>query len=73
MIRAVEYFGIVMVEGLTFFGSGSLTRERFLNYVIHDTLAWKSLNQTKDFVESVRRQVEGFNEKYEEFKNITEW
>uniref|UniRef100_A0A0P4VV91 guanylate cyclase n=1 Tax=Scylla olivacea TaxID=85551 RepID=A0A0P4VV91_SCYOL len=73
MIRAVEYFGIVMVEGLSFFGSGSLSRDRFVNFVVHDILAWKSLNQTKDFVALVRRQVEGFSEKYEEFKNITEW
>ncbi|XP_063848470.1 uncharacterized protein LOC135093279 [Scylla paramamosain] len=73
MIRAVEYFGIVMVEGLSFFGSGSLSRDRFVNFVVHDILAWKSLNQTKDFVSLVRRQVEGFSEKYEEFKNITEW
>ncbi|XP_050688216.1 uncharacterized protein LOC126981318 [Eriocheir sinensis] len=73
MIRAVEYFGIVMIEGLTFFGSGSLERERFISFVVHDVLAWKSLNQTKDFVSSVREQVEDFYTKYEEFKNITEW
>ncbi|MPC84846.1 hypothetical protein E2C01_079596 [Portunus trituberculatus] len=62
-----------MVEGLSFFGTGSLSRDRFVNYVVHDILAWKSLNQTKDFVSLVRRQVEGFSEKYKEFKNITEW
>ncbi|XP_066972570.1 uncharacterized protein [Macrobrachium rosenbergii] len=73
LIRSVEYFGIVMVEGLNFFGSGTLSQDRFINYVTHDTLAWKSLNQTKDFVSAIRDKVEEYNEKYEEFKNITEW
>nr|XP_045608610.1 adenylate cyclase, germination specific-like [Procambarus clarkii] len=73
LIRSVEYFGIVMIEGLNYFGSGSLTQERFVNYVTYDILAWKSLNQTKDFVQVIREKVEGFNIQYEEFNNITEW
>lgn len=73
MIRAVEYFGIVMVEGLNFFGTGSLTRPRFVSFVVNDVLAWKSLNQSKDFVVVIRETVEDFSNKYEEFKNITEW
>ncbi|XP_042214992.1 uncharacterized protein LOC121861389 isoform X1 [Homarus americanus] len=73
MIRSVEYFGIVMVEGLNFFGKGSLSHPRFVNYITYDILAWKSLNQTKDFVQVIREKVEDFDIKYEEFKNITEW
>lgn len=73
MIRSVEFFGIVMIEGLNFFGRGSLNRERFINFVTYDVLAWKSLNQTKDFVGVIREKVEDFNIRYEEFKNITEW
>ncbi|XP_071527452.1 uncharacterized protein [Panulirus ornatus] len=73
MIRSVEFFGIVMMEGLSFFGRGTLSRERFINFVTYDVLAWKSLNQTKDFVGVIRDRVEEFNYQYEEFKNITEW
>ena len=47
MIRTVEYFGITTVEGISFFGTGSLTRKRYVNYLTYDVLAWKSLNQTK--------------------------
>ncbi|KAK4291085.1 hypothetical protein Pmani_036066 [Petrolisthes manimaculis] len=73
MIRAVEYFGIVMVEGLYFFGSGSLSQPRFVNFVVNDVLAWKSLNQSKDFVWVIKEKVENFSVQYEEFKNITDW
>ncbi|XP_069948438.1 uncharacterized protein [Cherax quadricarinatus] len=73
MIRSVEYFGIAMIEGLFYFGSGSLTHERFVNYITYDILAWKSLNQTKDFVQLIRERVEDFRFQYEELQNITEW
>ncbi|XP_042875536.1 receptor-type guanylate cyclase gcy-2-like [Penaeus japonicus] len=73
MIRSVEYFGIVMVEGLYFFGRGSLSQPRFINYITYDVLAWKSLNQTKDFVQHIEEKVELFESQYEEYRNITEW
>ncbi|XP_076048414.1 uncharacterized protein LOC143029595 [Oratosquilla oratoria] len=73
MIRAVEYFGISLVEGLNFFGSGNLTPRALANYITYDSLGWKSLNQTKDFVSVIKSRVENMAEKYTEFGNISEW
>ncbi|XP_069992016.1 uncharacterized protein [Penaeus vannamei] len=73
MIRSVEYFGIVTVEGLYFFGKGSLNQPRFINYITYDVLAWKSLSQTKDFVQYIEEKVELFESQYVEYRNITEW
>lgn len=73
MIRAVEYFGITMVEGLNFFGEGSLNRHTYINFVTHDALAWKTLNQTKDFVTIIRKKIDNMTHQYENIENVFQW
>ena len=73
MIRAVEYFGITMVEGLNFFGEGRLNSVTYINFVTFDALAWKTLNQTKDFVTIIREKLENMTHQYENFENVAKW
>lgn len=74
LIRSVEFFGISTVEGLNYFGRGTLDAERFVNYITYDALAWKSLNQTKDFVPVIRDTVNSLTTLSDsEFQNIFTW
>ena len=74
LIRSVEYFGISTVDGLNYFGRGTLNSERFVNYITYDALAWKSLNQTKDFVPVIKNTVNALTTLSDsEFQNISTW
>lgn len=73
MIRAVEYFGITMVEGHNFFGEGRLNKDIYVNYVTHVALGWKTLNQTKDFVTVIKEKLENMTHQYENLENVFKW
>ena len=74
LIRSVEFFGISTVEGLNYFGRGTLNAERFVNYLTYDALAWKSLNQTTDFVPVIKNTVNSLTRLSDsKFQNISTW
>ena len=73
MIRAVEYFGISVVEGLSFLSEGKLSKQTYKNYIIHDALAWKALNQTRDFVTVIREEIIRMNDKHSNLADVFTW
>ena len=73
LVRSVEYFGISMVHGLFYFRHGQLDEELYVAFLGADTLGWKSLNQTQNFLNITNNYVNNLTTSYPIFKNITAW
>ena len=73
LVRSVEYFGISLVQGLFYFKKGKLDSEGYLDFVTADTLGWKSLNQTQNFLNITTNYINNLTTSYPVFKNITYW
>uniref|UniRef100_A0A8D8X065 guanylate cyclase n=1 Tax=Cacopsylla melanoneura TaxID=428564 RepID=A0A8D8X065_9HEMI len=67
LLRSIENFGISVVQGINYFARGSLSREKHLYYVQHDTIC-------NDLLYSILHYIPDLHEFYEEIKkNMTDY
>ena len=62
-----------MIQGIYYFSLGQLDPNLLRNFIVADNQAFKSLNQTKDFLSITLIFLKNITKAYPEFKNITYW
>lgn len=55
LLRSIEHTGISMVQGINYFGVGSLSNESYISFVYHDAIGRDLLNASFTYVPSMRQ------------------
>ncbi|XP_034249065.1 receptor-type guanylate cyclase gcy-3 isoform X2 [Thrips palmi] len=55
LLRSIEHTGISMVQGINYFGVGSLSNESYISFVHHDAIGRDLLNASFTYVPSIRQ------------------